>query len=136
MNNWKQELIQVWDELQVYEFLSSIDVDYEKNFLESITSFQGENPYPNYIWQMLPHPQIPSGVLHAYPATMSNKNKVWEEWFSLDQKIHHHVLSQVKLEQSEGTWLAAADDRDHPIEVLGINWNYHNDLDHRPFYLR
>lgn len=136
MSNWKSDLANIWDALDVLEFLKNIQVDYQENFMKSLDEFQGDNPYQAHIWAILPHPLIPSGVLHAYPARNSQKNKIWEEWFLLDGSIHHHVLSQLKLQQTQGEWMGEITDADHPKEVLGINWYYHNDLDHRPFYLR
>jgi len=130
---WVQATKARWRELNVEFFLTSIGVDFKSNFLETISnSSQNTDPYADSIWRIIPHSLISQGVLHCYPKEVTTEKVIWEEWFLMDNEIHHHILSNQPFESSQGIWTPEPNDADHPIEVLGRNWHYQNSLDLRP----
>jgi hypothetical protein len=125
-----------WLEIGAPKFLANIGIDFESNFLQSIkTCGLSENPYLNCKWEIIPHSVIPVGVLHCYPIEINSARVTWEEWFLMDGEIHHHILSNLAFESEQGVWTPDADDKDHPIEVLGRSWHYQNTSDLRPSLL-
>ena len=122
-----------WRELNAEFFLTNIGIDFESNFLEPISNTnETTDPYANSIWQILPHSLISQGVLHCYPKKVSSEKVIWEEWFLLDNEIHHHILSNQKFDSAQGIWTPEPDDSDHPIEVLGRSWHFENSKDLKP----
>ena len=122
-----------WRELNAEFFLTNIGIDFESNFLEPISNtYKSTDPYANSIWQIIPHSLISQGVLHCYPKKVSSKKVIWEEWFLLDNEIHHHILSNLKFDSAQGIWTPEPDDSDHPIEVLGRSWHFENSKDLKP----
>ena len=133
---WISKTIERWTEIGVQDFLSKIGIDFELNFIQTMQNCTiSENPYPNSKWEIISHSVIPGGVLHCYPIKIEQSKVIWEEWFLLDGEIHHHILSNQPFENEEGIWTPEADDRDHPVEVLGRSWHYQNSSDLRPFLL-
>ena len=122
-----------WRELNAEFFLTNIGIDFESNFLEPISNtYKSTDPYANSIWQIIPHSLISQGVLHCYPKKVSSEKVIWEEWFFLDNEIHHHILSNLKFDSAQGIWTPEPDDSDHPIEVLGRSWHFENSKDLKP----
>lgn len=122
-----------WRELNAEFFLTNIGIDFESNFLEPISNTnETTDPYANSIWQIIPHSLISQGVLHCYPKKVSSEKVIWEEWFLLDNEIHHHILSNQKFDSAQGIWTPEPDDSDHPIEVLGRSWHFENSKDLKP----
>ena len=122
-----------WRELNAEFFLTNIGIDFESNFLEPISNTnETTDPYANSIWQIIPHSLISQGVLHCYPKKVSSEKVIWEEWFLLDNEIHHHILSNLKFDSAQGIWTPEPDDSDHPIEVLGRSWHFENSKDLKP----
>ena len=122
-----------WRELNAEFFLTKIGIDFESNFLEPISNTcKSTDPYANSIWQIIPHSLISQGVLHCYPKKVSSEKVIWEEWFLLDNEIHHHILSNLKFDSAQGIWTPEPDDSDHPIEVLGRSWHFENSKDLKP----
>jgi hypothetical protein len=122
-----------WQELNVESFLVNIGIDFKSNFLEPISSCNlDSDPYLNSIWQIIPHSLIPQGVLHCYPKETTSQKVIWEEWFKMDNEIHHHILSNQPLASAQGIWTPEPNDTDHPIEVLGRSWHYENSKDLKP----
>ena len=122
-----------WQELNAESFLASIGIDFKTNFLDSISNSKlSADPYANSIWKIVPHSLVPQGVLHCYPKVVTSEKVVWEEWFLMDNEIHHHILSNKTFDSAQGIWTPEPDDADHPIEVLGRSWHYENSKDLRP----
>jgi hypothetical protein len=122
-----------WQELNAEFFLTSIGIDFKTNFLDSISNSKlSTDPYSNSIWKIVPHSLVPQGVLHCYPKLVASEKVIWEEWFLMDNEIHHHILSNQPFDSAQGIWTPEPDDADHPIEVLGRSWHYENSKDLRP----
>ncbi|MGA0986541.1 MAG: hypothetical protein ACO3TD_06475 [Candidatus Nanopelagicales bacterium] len=136
MGIWKNELLSKWNQIGVKDFLDKINIDFETNFVQTLNGFEGDALYQEHTWAIIQNSAVKQGVLHCYPDALKNPGAIWEEWFFYEDSIRHHILSQTPLEQTQGTWMGELSDKDHPKEVLGITWHYHNDLDLRPFYLR
>jgi len=133
---WISTTHERWLEIDAPKFLASIGIDFEANFLKVINDCRlSENPYLNCKWEIVPHSAIPGGVLHCYPIEINSSRVTWEEWFLMDGEIHHHILSNLAFEHEQGVWTPDADDKDHPIEVLGRSWHYQNTADLRPSLL-
>jgi hypothetical protein len=130
---WIQATKARWQELNVESFLVNIGIDFKSNFLEPISSSNlDSDPYSNSIWQIIPHSLIPQGVLHCYPKETTSQKVIWEEWFVMDNEIHHHILSNQPFASAQGIWTPEPNDTDHPIEVLGRSWHYENSKDLKP----
>jgi len=136
VDNWKPQQIKLWEELKVSKFFEQIGIDYKKDFLDSLNSFNGDDPYANHKWLWLANTAVKEGVLHLYPLDTKNSELIWEEWFLYEGALRHHVLSQKPLTLRDGTWSGDARDIDHPKEVLEIKWHYYNDKDLRPLGYR
>jgi hypothetical protein len=122
-----------WQELNAEFFLTSIGIDFKTNFSDSISNSKlSTDPYSNSIWKIVPHSLVPQGVLHCYPKLVASEKVIWEEWFLMDNEIHHHILSNQPFDSAQGIWTPEPDDADHPIEVLGRSWHYENSKDLRP----
>ena len=122
-----------WQKLNAESFLASIGIDFKTNFLDSISNSKlSADPYANSIWKIVPHSLVPQGVLHCYPKVVTSEKVIWEEWFLMDNEIHHHILSNKTFDSAQGIWTPEPDDADHPIEVLGRSWHYKNSKDLRP----
>ena len=72
-------------------------------------------------------------MLNAIPDITKTDTIPWEEWFMMENEIHHHVLFSVKHEKSTMTWQGEQDDKDHPKQVLGVLWHVYNDMSITPF---
>jgi hypothetical protein len=130
---WIQATKARWQELNVESFIFNIGIDFKSNFLEPISSSNlDSDPYINSIWQIIPHSLIPQGVLHCYPKETTSQKVIWEEWFAMDNEIHHHILSNEPFASAQGIWTPESNDIDHPIEVLGRSWHYENSKDLKP----
>ena len=122
-----------WQELNAEFFLTSIGIDFKTNFLDSISNSKlSTDPYSNSIWKIVPHSLVPQGVLHCYPKLVASEKVIWEEWFLVDNEIHHHILSNQPFDSAQGIWTPEPDDADHPIEVLGRSWHYENSNNLKP----
>ena len=122
-----------WRELNAESFLANIGIDFKTNFLDPISNSNlSADPYANSIWKIVPHSLVSQGVLHCYPKVVSSEKVIWEEWFLMDNEIHHHILSNQPFDSAQGIWTPEPDDADHPIEVLGRSWHYENSKDLRP----
>ena len=130
---WIQATIRRWEEIKAEAFLQKIGIGFQSDFLEPISNSKlDSDPYENSIWEIIPHSLIPAGVLHCYPKKVESEKVIWEEWFLLDNEIHHHILSNQLFESAQGIWTPEPNDIDHPIEVLGRSWHYENSKDLRP----
>ena len=131
--SWIQATIRRWGEIKAEAFLQKIGIDFQSNFIGPISNSKLiSDPYINSIWEIIPHSLIPAGVLHCYPKNVESEKVIWEEWFLLDNEIHHHVLSNQPIESAQEIWTPEPNDIDHPVAVLGRSWHYENSEDLRP----
>ncbi len=132
---WKLALVERWLEIGADELLEAIGIDFEIFFLSPLqASGAAENPYREYEWVIFQHPTIKPGVLHAAPLVVSEQPALWEEWFFVDEQMHHHELRNHPHDGEEEMW--KGHDDLHPAVVLDIQWHYINDGDLRPYLLR
>jgi hypothetical protein len=135
LSGWKFALAERWLELGADDLLAAINVDFEKEFLDSLAhSSAGSDPYSAYEWVIFKHHAIRPGVLHAVPLAVSEEPTLWEEWFLVDNETHHHELRNHPHPGEEHQW--RGHDDEHPAVVLDVQWHYINDPDLRPYLLR
>ena len=133
---WISKTYERWLVIGAPKFLEDIGIDFASQFLETIASCElEENPYYHSKWEIVQHSLIAGGVLHCYPLEIGTTRVTWEEWFVMDGEIHHHILSNLPFGNEQGVWTPDADDKDHPIEVLGRSWHYEKSSDLRPSLL-
>ena len=109
-------------------------MDFERDFVAPLkASAHTQDPYEGWEWSVFQFDRLPSGVLHAAPASVENPT-TWEEWYFEDGAMHHNILRNHAFdgEQKQVT----LDDDEHPAIVMNIEWHYIDDKDHRPLYLR
>jgi len=95
------------------------------------------SPYAEYEWIVMPHSLVDKGrVIHTIPPVSKCDDMAWEEWFLLNDKLHHNVLYTKKRELCTGEFHGAPDDEDHPRKVLGQRWHYYTDPDLTPLRFR
>ena len=132
---WKRALAERWIAIGADELLAAIQVDFEKEFLGSLAASSAESdPYAEYEWVIFKHHAIQPGVLHAAPLSVTQAPTLWEEWFFVDNEMHHHELRNHPHPGEEHQW--KGHDDEHPAVVLDVQWHYINDPDLRPFLLR
>ena len=131
--DWKAAAKKNWLALGIPEFLAGIGVNFDKYFIEALdASPLDSDPYNDATWEIWPHSQIPSGVLHCYPKKVESTGVNWEEWFLMDGEIHHHILSNTKFDRATGIWVPQPGDVDHPVAILDYSWHYEISGDLRP----
>jgi len=131
--DWKAAARKNWLALGLPEFLAGIGVNFDKYFIEALdASPLNADPYNDATWEIWPHSQIPSGVLHCYPKKVEATGVNWEEWFLMDGEIHHHILSNTKFDRATGIWVPQPGDVDHPVAILDYSWHYEISGDLRP----
>jgi hypothetical protein len=131
--DWKDAAKSNWLEIGLPEFLASLGVDFDKYFVEAVNkSNLSVDPYDDATWEIWPHSQIPSGVLHCFPKKVEASGVNWEEWFLMDGEIHHHILSNKKFDGATGIWVPQPGDADHPIAILDYSWHYEISENLRP----
>lgn len=88
--------------------------------------------YIDHEWMVIDNSEV-GIVINAVPDIAKTDTIPWEEWFMMENEIHHHVLFSVKHEKSTMTWQGEQDDTDHPKQVLGVLWHVYNDMSITPF---
>ena len=88
--------------------------------------------YEDHEWMVIDNSEV-GIVINAVPDITKTDTIPWEEWFIMENEIHHHVLFSVKHEKSTMTWQGEQDDKDHPKQVLGVLWHVYNDMSITPF---
>ena len=130
---WKDAAKKNWLAIGLPEFLASIGVDFDKYFVEAVNrSKLTVDPYDDATWEIWPHSQIPSGVLHCFPKMVEASGVNWEEWFLMDGEIHYHILSNKKFDGATGIWVPQPGDADHPVAILDFSWHYEISENLRP----
>ena len=98
---------------------------------EFINSKTAES-YADHEWMVIDNSEV-GKVINAIPDITKTDTIPLEEWFMMENEIHHHVLFSVKHEKSTMTWQGEQDDKDHPKQVLGVLWHVYNDMSITPF---
>ena len=98
---------------------------------EFINSKTAES-YADHEWMVIDNSEV-GIVINAIPDITKTDTIPWEEWFIMENEIHHHVLFSLKHEKSTMTWQGEQDDEDHPKQVLGVLWHVYNDMSISPF---
>ena len=75
--------------------------------------------YEDHEWMVIDNSEV-GIVINAVPDIAKTDTIPWEEWFMMENEIHHHVLFSVKHEKSTMTWQGEHDDKDHTKQVLGV----------------
>jgi len=91
--------------------------------------------YKDYEWIVKNVPRF-NTVINAVPPDEEMKNLPWEEWYSLDNKIHHHVLYLQEPSLCDEIFNAPDLDDIHPLRTLGKKWYVIDDPDMSPVLLR
>ena len=99
---------------------------------EIFTSSKTSEYYSDHQWSVIQNSQV-GLVINAVPDIKLADSVPWEEWFLMDEKIHHHILFLKKHPKSTETWEGSLDDKEHPKQVLGVTWHLFNVEDHTPF---
>ena len=99
---------------------------------EIFTSSKTSEFYSDHQWSVIQNSQV-GLVINAVPDIKLADSVPWEEWFLMDEKIHHHILFLKKHPKSKETWEGSLDDKEHPKQVLGVTWHLFNMEDHTPF---
>lgn len=134
---WKEHLVNEWKDLGIPKFLEQIGVNFEINFMQPLANTsQTENYYRNHNWIHMENIATPFGVLHLCPKLIEKEQVFWEEWFLLEDGIHHHVLSNQPFPSEEGVWRPELSDTDHPKIVLNHSWHYQIDQNLQPVGFR
>jgi len=130
---WKAAAKTNWLAIGLPEFLAGIGIDFDKYFIEAVNASPlSADPYNDATWEIWPHSQIQSGVLHCYPKKVEPNGVNWEEWFLMDGEIHHHILSNTKFDRATAIWVPQPGDADHPVAILDYSWHYEISEDLRP----
>ena len=72
--------------------------------------------YADHEWMVIDNSEV-GIVINAVPDITKTDTIPWEEWFMMENEIHHHVLFSVKHEKSTMTWQGEQDGKDHPKQV-------------------
>ena len=87
--------------------------------------------YKDWSWTVRRCDEFPL-ILNALPPAGQLEEFFWEEWFILDGKVHHHVLSIKEPVSFEKIYQAPDADEIHPPEVLGKRWYERDFLNMEP----
>ena len=99
---------------------------------EIFCSTETSELYSLHEWIVIQNSQV-GPVINAVPDIKIADSVPWEEWFLMDNKIHHHILFLKKYPKSTMTWEGSLDDKEHPKQVLGLLWHVYNEEDVTPY---
>ncbi len=106
-----------------------VDIFNELNM--DVSSGDLASTYPGWTWTVRRCDEFPI-ILNALPPEGKLEELFWEEWFVLDGKVHHHILSVPEPVSFEKIFQAPDADEIHPPEVLGKRWYEQNYLNMEP----
>ncbi len=113
---------------------TKIGIDFCSVFIAQLENME-YNPYENHYWVVFPHSHkgvIGGLIIHAIPPATHQTVLPWEEWFSLNGELHHHILFPTVNEKCTDEVFITESDRDHPITTLDKRWYFYNDLNLTP----
>ena len=96
------------------------------------TSSKTSEFYSDHQWSVIQNSQV-GPVINAVPDIKIADTVPWEEWFLMDEEIHHHILFLKKHPKSSEVWEGSLDDKEHPKQVLGFTWHVFNEKDVTPY---
>ena len=99
---------------------------------EIFCSTETSELYSLHEWIVIQNSQV-GPVINAVPDIKIADSVPWEEWFLMDNEIHHHILFLKKYPKSTMTWEGSLDDKEHPKQVLGLLWHVYNEEDVTPY---
>ncbi len=91
--------------------------------------------YGNHEWLVKTVPKF-NTIINAVPPDEKIGEHPWEEWYVLDEKIHHHVLYLEEPARYDEIYDAPDFDDIHPPRTLGKKWFVIEDPDMSPVLLR
>ena len=96
------------------------------------TSSKTSEFYSDHQWSVIQNSQV-GPVINAVPDIKIADTVPWEEWFLMNEEIHHHILFLKKHPKSSEVWEGSLDDKEHPKQVLGFTWHVFNEKDVTPY---
>jgi hypothetical protein len=94
----------------------------------------GGNPYRHHRWMVKEnHGYL---VINAIPEEADQDHLFWEEWYSFEQEVHHHILTLYKPFMHHEIYQAPAGDDLHPPQCFSKKWYVVEDPDMRALLLR
>jgi hypothetical protein len=132
MNQIQQDFKKLLARAAVDLTCSMINLDFEATFIKPLAG-KSLNKYQDYQWLVTSRSLIERGkVIHAIPDINSCNNTPWEEWFLLNNRIHHNILYTVNNERTIDEFSGEIYDKDRPLLVLGRKWYHYTDEDLLP----
>ena len=128
------DLIPFLREKNIDRAFKSLSLDFNTLFpLQRIE--ESGNPYKDYEWILKTAPRF-NTVINAVPPDEKMDELPWEEWYVLNEVIHHHVLFLKEPPRYDEIFEAPDYDEIHPPRTLGKNWYVIEDPDMSPVLLR
>lgn len=128
------ELIAILKEKNVDEAFSVIGLNFDEYFTNKVADKE-TNPYKDHEWIVKVVPVF-GHVVNAVPIDEKMDELFWEEWFTKDGTIYHHILYLQEPARYDEIFEAPEHDDIHPERVLGKKWYVIDDKDLGPFLLR
>lgn len=128
------ELIEILKEKKVDEAFSVIGLSFDEYFPNKVADKE-TNPYKDHEWIVKVVPVF-GHVVNAVPIDEKMAELFWEEWFTKDGTIYHHILYLQEPAHYDEIFEAPEYDDIHPERVLGKKWYVIDDKDVSPVLLR
>ena len=128
------ELVKILKEKDVDDAFAVIGLDFDASFANKLAD-SDDNPYRDYEWVVKVVPVF-GHVVNAVPVDEKMDTLFWEEWFTKDGTIYHHILYLKEPARYDEIFEAPEHDDIHPERVLGKNWYVIDDKDLSPVLLR
>ena len=128
------KLVNILKEKNVDGAFAVIGLDFDESFPHTLAGSK-DNPYEDHEWVVKVVPVF-GHVVNAVPIDEKMDELFWEEWFTKDGTIYHHILSLKEPAQYDEIFEAPEHDEIHPERVLGKNWYVIDDKDLSPVLLR
>lgn len=128
------ELIAILKEKKVDDAFSVIGLDFDTYFTDKLADKE-TNLYKDHEWIIKVVP-VYGHVVNVVPVDKKMDELFWEEWFTKDGTIYHHILYLKEPAQYDEIFEAPEHDDIHPERVLGKKWYVINDKDLSPVLLR
>lgn len=130
VNEFKRRLV----DAGIDKACRTVGLDFEEVFVRPAEG-KADNPYLKYYWAAVPHPEV-TVIINAVPSTAAAAGFPWEEWLLYEGSFYHNLLYRERQTPEDEEWKGEADDKEHPEQVLGIQWYGHPDESLIPLRLR
>ncbi|MBD3308353.1 hypothetical protein GF339_18090 [candidate division KSB3 bacterium] len=127
-------LLTILKEKQVDKAFDVIGIDFDACFTQKLGE-NDPNPYQDHEWVVKVVPVF-GHVVNAVPRAEKLQELFWEEWFTKDGIIYHHILYLQQPEHYDEIFEAPDHDDIHPERTLGKTWYVIDDQDVSPVLLR